>query len=62
MSLTRRHFLASAVTASAAFVAQTSGFAAPNPRVDAVRLRGSDRKLTRFGRPTGGTSADGVRR
>ncbi len=59
---TRRDFLATTALSAAAW---TMGVAAPRgqaPRVDALTLRGRIEALSAFGRPAGGTFADGVSR
>src|SRR5262245_53305735 len=53
--MTRREFLGTVATA--ALTRQTAG-----PRVDGVKLRERIEALSQFGRPAGGTFADGVSR
>jgi N-carbamoyl-L-amino-acid hydrolase len=64
--LTRRSFLGSVATAAIGRTEvlryMTRGGAATAPRVDALRLRQRIEALSVFGRPAGGTFADGVSR
>lgn len=60
---TRRHFLATSIAAGAyALSAARFSAAGSGPRVNAARLRADLEGLSAFGRPPGGTFADGVSR
>ena len=62
MPITRRDLLAGLATASAASMLPELAFAGPSLRINAARLQQSLEGLSRFGRPAGGTFADGVSR
>ncbi len=64
MPLTRRELLAGIATAAAATAFSDLSFAqdVPSLRIDAARLQQSLEELSVFGRPVGGTFADGVSR
>src|SRR5687768_9058851 len=59
MQLTRRGFVQSVAAGSAGFLV---GSAKQTPGVDAARLRARIEALSLFGRPAGGSFADGVNR
>jgi N-carbamoyl-L-amino-acid hydrolase len=64
MPITRRELLCGLAAATAASAIPDVAFAqsAPPPRIDPARLRHSLEALSVFGRPAGGTFADGVSR
>ena len=65
MTITRRKLLgiAAAALSTSALPRAASGQSAPSPvRIDAARLQRSLEELSVYGRPAGGTFADGVSR
>ena len=64
MPLTRRELFSSFAAATAASAMADLSFAQDTPpvRIDAARLQQSLEGLSRYGRPGGGTFADGVSR
>jgi len=64
MPVTRRELLSGFATATAAFAMADVSFAQDTPdlRIDAARLQQSLQRLSEYGRPAGGSFADGVSR
>ena len=62
MRITRRRFLTTTALTAGAWTAGVATMRGQGPRVDAAALRQRIEALSVFGRPAGGTFADGVSR